>query len=88
MFRFVLRRLLLVIPSLAGLLVLTFFLIRVVPADPLAGEADQRVDLGPRDVLDHGLGSIGEGGEEATRAPAEAVPAVHPIQGLEPLRAH
>src|SRR5256714_6700676 len=41
MLRFVLRRLLLVIPSLAGLLVLTFFLIRVVPADPagaLAGE--------------------------------------------------
>ena len=32
MLRFVLRRLLLVIPSLAGLLVMTFFLIRVVPA--------------------------------------------------------
>ena len=39
MLRFVLRRLLLVIPSLAGLLVMTFFLIRVVPADPAAALA-------------------------------------------------
>ena len=41
MLRFVLRRLLLVIPSLAGLLVLTFFLIRVVPADPAAALAGE-----------------------------------------------
>ena len=33
MLRFVLRRVLLAIPSLFGLLVLTFFLVRVVPAD-------------------------------------------------------
>src|SRR5882762_6761459 len=39
MLRFILRRLLLVIPSLAGLLVMTFFLIRVVPADPAAALA-------------------------------------------------
>ena len=41
MLRFILRRVLLAIPSLFGLLVLTFFLVRVVPADPataLAGE--------------------------------------------------
>ncbi|HZT47435.1 MAG TPA: ABC transporter permease [Hyphomicrobiaceae bacterium] len=41
MLRFLLRRLLLVIPSLAGLLVLTFFLIRVVPADPAAALAGE-----------------------------------------------
>ena len=41
MLRFILRRLLLVIPSLAGLLVLTFFLIRVVPADPAAALAGE-----------------------------------------------
>ena len=41
MLRFVLRRLLLVIPSLAGLLVMTFFLIRVVPADPAAALAGE-----------------------------------------------
>ena len=41
MLRFVLRRLLLVIPSLVGLLVLTFFLIRVVPADPAAALAGE-----------------------------------------------
>jgi ABC-type microcin C transport system permease subunit YejB len=35
--RFVLRRLLLVIPSLAGLLVMTFFLIRVVPGRSRGG---------------------------------------------------
>jgi peptide/nickel transport system permease protein len=39
MFRFVLRRVLLAVPSLFGLLVLTFFLIRVVPADPAAALA-------------------------------------------------
>jgi peptide/nickel transport system permease protein len=41
MFGFILRRLLLVIPSLAGLLILTFFLIRVVPADPAAALAGE-----------------------------------------------
>ena len=41
MLRFILRRLLLVIPSLAGLLVMTFFLIRVVPADPAAALAGE-----------------------------------------------
>ncbi len=39
MLRFVLRRVLLAVPSLFGLLVLTFFLIRVVPADPAAALA-------------------------------------------------
>jgi peptide/nickel transport system permease protein len=39
MLRFVLRRLLLAIPALAGLLLLTFCLIRVVPADPAAALA-------------------------------------------------
>ncbi len=39
MLRFVLRRLLLVVPALAGLLLLTFCLIRVVPADPAAALA-------------------------------------------------
>jgi len=41
MLRFFVRRILLVVPALLGLLVLTFFLVRVVPADPsaaLAGE--------------------------------------------------
>ena len=41
MLAFIVRRLLLVIPSLAGLLVLTFFLIRVVPADPAAALAGE-----------------------------------------------
>jgi peptide/nickel transport system permease protein len=41
MFRFVLRRALLAIPSLFGLLVLTFFLVRVVPADPAAALAGE-----------------------------------------------
>ena len=41
MLRFILRRLLLVIPSLAGLLVLTFILIRVAPADPAAALAGE-----------------------------------------------
>ncbi|WP_428538674.1 ABC transporter permease [Rhodopila sp.] len=42
MFRFILRRCLLVVPSLLGLLVLIFVLIRVVPSDPavaLAGDS-------------------------------------------------
>jgi peptide/nickel transport system permease protein len=42
MLRFVLRRCLLVLPSLFGLLVITFLLIRVVPSDPavaMAGDA-------------------------------------------------
>jgi peptide/nickel transport system permease protein len=39
--RFLLRRLLLVIPSLVGLLVLTFLLIRVLPADPAAALAGE-----------------------------------------------
>jgi peptide/nickel transport system permease protein len=39
MLRFIARRLLLAIPSLLGLLVITFLLIRVVPADPAAALA-------------------------------------------------
>ncbi|HEY7085450.1 MAG TPA: ABC transporter permease [Hyphomicrobiaceae bacterium] len=39
MLGFILRRLLLVIPSLLGLLIFTFILIRVVPADPAAALA-------------------------------------------------
>ncbi len=39
MLHFILRRLLLAIPSLLGLLVLTFLLIRMVPADPAAALA-------------------------------------------------
>jgi len=39
MLRFILRRFLLAIPSLFGLLLLTFLLIRVVPADPAAALA-------------------------------------------------
>ena len=41
MLRFILRRLLLAIPSLVGLLVLTFVLIRIVPADPAAALAGE-----------------------------------------------
>jgi peptide/nickel transport system permease protein len=41
MLGFVLRRILLVVPSLFGLLLLTFFLIRVVPADPAAALAGE-----------------------------------------------
>lgn len=41
MIRFILRRLLFAIPSLLGLLVLTFLLIRVVPADPAAALAGE-----------------------------------------------
>ena len=39
MLRFVVRRLLLVIPVLFGLLVLTFVLVRIVPNDPAAALA-------------------------------------------------
>src|SRR5271163_2508846 len=42
MLRFILRRCLLAVPSLLGLLVVTFLLIRVVPTDPaavMAGDA-------------------------------------------------
>ncbi len=41
MLRFILRRVLFAIPSLFGLLVLTFLLIRVVPADPAAALAGE-----------------------------------------------
>jgi peptide/nickel transport system permease protein len=41
MLRFIARRCFLAIPSLFGLLVLTFFLIRVVPADPAAALAGE-----------------------------------------------
>ena len=41
MLRFVVRRLLLVIPVLFGLLVLTFVLVRIVPNDPAAALAGQ-----------------------------------------------
>ena len=46
MLRFIVRRVLLVIPSLFGLLVLTFFLIRVVPADPAAALAGENATPG------------------------------------------
>lgn len=48
MLRFLIRRLLLVIPSLIGLMVLTFVLVRVVPSDPaatLAGENSTRQQI-------------------------------------------
>jgi peptide/nickel transport system permease protein len=48
MFLFLIRRLLLVIPALIGLTVLTFVLVRVVPADPaatLAGENSSRQQI-------------------------------------------
>lgn len=41
MLRFVLRRLLLAVPALLGLLTLTFFLVRIVPADPAAALAGE-----------------------------------------------
>src|SRR5919112_5197780 len=41
MLRFILRRALLALPSLFGLLLLTFCLIRVVPADPAAALAGE-----------------------------------------------
>src|SRR5215468_468019 len=41
MLGFILRRLFLVIPSLVGLLILTFFLLQVVPADPAAALAGE-----------------------------------------------
>ena len=41
MIRFLVRRVLLVIPVLFGLLVLTFILVRVVPNDPSAALAGQ-----------------------------------------------
>jgi peptide/nickel transport system permease protein len=41
MLRFVVRRLLLALPALLGLLTLTFFLVRVVPADPAAALAGE-----------------------------------------------
>jgi peptide/nickel transport system permease protein len=51
MARFLLRRCLLVVPSLLGLLVVTFLLIHAVPSDPavsMAGEgADARADRAP-----------------------------------------
>ena len=48
MFLFLIRRLLLVIPALIGLTVLTFVLVRIVPADPaatLAGENSSRQQI-------------------------------------------
>ena len=45
MLRFILRRLLLAIPSLLGLLVLTFALIRIVPADPAAALAGENATV-------------------------------------------
>ena len=47
MLRFILRRLLLAIPSLLGLLVLTFVLIRIVPADPAAALAGRAIPQTP-----------------------------------------
>ena len=45
MLRFLLRRLLLVIPALFGLLVLTFVMVRVVPADPAAALAGENATV-------------------------------------------
>ncbi len=42
--RFVLRRCALAVPSLFGLLVLTFLLIRLVPSDPGGGDGGRRRD--------------------------------------------
>jgi len=45
MLRFLLRRLLLVIPALFGLLALTFVMVRVVPADPAAALAGENATV-------------------------------------------
>lgn len=39
MLRFILRRILSAVPSLFGLMIITFLLIRIVPADPAAALA-------------------------------------------------
>ena len=45
MLRFFIRRLILVLPVLLGLLVLTFFLVRVVPSDPAAALAGENATV-------------------------------------------
>ena len=45
MFRFLIRRLLLALPSLFGLILLTFMLVRLVPADPAAAIAGENATV-------------------------------------------
>ena len=56
MLRFVLRRVLTAIPSLLGLLVLTFLLIRVVPADPAAALAGDNATPQQIEAIRHQYG--------------------------------
>jgi peptide/nickel transport system permease protein len=56
MFRFFMRRLLYAIPSLFGLLVITFVLIRVVPADPAAALAGENATLQQIEKIRHEYG--------------------------------
>src|SRR5436305_3766473 len=56
MLRFVLRRVLTAIPSLLGLLVITFLLIRVVPADPAAALAGDNATPQQIEAIRHQYG--------------------------------
>ena len=56
MLGFILRRLLLAIPALLGLLTLTFFLVRVVPADPAAALAGENASPGQVAEIRHQYG--------------------------------
>lgn len=56
MLRFVLRRVLTAIPSLLGLLVVTFLLIRVVPADPAAALAGDNATPQQIEAIRHQYG--------------------------------
>jgi peptide/nickel transport system permease protein len=56
MLRFVLRRVLTAIPSLLGLLVITFLLIRVVPADPAAALAGDNATPAQIEAIRHQYG--------------------------------
>jgi peptide/nickel transport system permease protein len=56
MLRFILRRVLTAIPSLFGLLIVTFFLIRVVPADPAAALAGDNATPRQIEAIRHQYG--------------------------------
>ena len=56
MLRFVLRRVVTAIPSLLGLLVVTFLLIRVVPADPAAALAGDNATPQQIEAIRHQYG--------------------------------
>src|ERR1041384_1685921 len=56
MLRFVLRRVLTAIPSLLGLLIITFLLIRVVPADPAAALAGDNATPQQIETIRHEYG--------------------------------